>query len=170
MRLVLQTLNKMVESRVIENYAIAGAVAVIIYAEPVSTKDLDVLVPLLETPAGLATLTPIHDYLKKQGHIMSGQHFIIGGVPVDFMDAHDPLNRDALESAVEMTAWEERTRVVRPEHLIAMALVAGRHKDYAKIETLWETAKINKVYLTRLLKRHGLVKKLNTVMKRIYEI
>lgn len=159
MKLALQVLNRMVKAGIIEDYAIAGAVAAIIHAEPVSTKDLDVLVPLPQTPAGLATLAPIHEYLKKQGCSMYGQHFIIGGVPVDFLDAHDPVSREAFAGAVEVTAWGERAKVVRPEHLIAMALAVGRRKDYARIEALLDMAKIDKPFLARLLRRHGLARK-----------
>ena len=159
MRRAIQVLNKMVKAGVIEEYALAGAVAAIIHAEPVSTKDLDVLVPLPETPGGLATLAPIHEYLNRQGYSMYGQHFILGGVPVDFLDAHDPIARDALKGAVEATAWGERVKVVRAEHLIAMALSVGRHKDFARIETLLDLAKVDKSFLARLLRRHGLVKK-----------
>ena len=147
----------------------AGAVAAILHAEPVATKDLDVLVALPQTPAGLATLTPIHEYLKKQGCTMYGQHFIIGGVPVDFMDANGRIAEDALKGAVEVTACGERTMVVRPEHLIAMALDVGRHKDYARIEALLAMAKVNKPYLERLLRRCGLVKKWNAYVQGTHE-
>ena len=159
MKLAIQALNKMVRAGIIEDYAITGAVAGIIHAEPISTKDLDVLVPLPETPAGLATLAPIHEYLKKQGYSIYGQHFILGGVPVDFLDAHDPIAKDALKGAVEIAAWGERAKVVRPEHLIAMALTVGRHKDYARVEALLDMAKVDKPFLLRLLGRHGLAKK-----------
>ncbi|MBI5209386.1 MAG: hypothetical protein HY927_05365 [Elusimicrobia bacterium] len=169
MKRAIQVLNVMVKAGIIEDYAIAGAVAGIIHAEPVSTKDLDVLVPLPQTPAGLATLTSIHAYLRKEGYSMYGQHFIIGGVPVDFLDAHDPIARDALKGAIEVAAWGERTKVVRPEHLIAMALAVGRHKDCARIEALLEMAKIDKPFLRRLIRRHGLVDKWDAFLRGIRE-
>ncbi len=156
MKQVIRALNRMVNAGVIENYAIADAVAVIIHAEPFSTKDLDVLVHLPETPAGLAILTPIYKHLTEQGHRMEGQHFVIGGVPVDFMDAHGALTKEALDKAVEVTAWGEKTRVARPEHLIALALVVGRKKDHAKIEMLLNVGRVKTAYLTDLLKRHRL--------------
>ncbi|MBI4677869.1 MAG: hypothetical protein HY748_09835 [Elusimicrobia bacterium] len=159
MKRAIQVLNEMVGVGVIGEYAIAGAVAGIIYAEPVSTKDLDVLVTLPETPGGLASLAPIHEYLRKKGCSMCGQHFVLGGVPVDFLDAHDPIAKDALKQAVEVEAWGERAKVVRAEHLVIMALAVGRHKDYARIEALLEMAKIDRGLLSRLLKRHGLVRK-----------
>jgi hypothetical protein len=38
-------LNQMVADRIIENYAVGGAIAAVFYVEAFSTEDLDVFVP-----------------------------------------------------------------------------------------------------------------------------
>ena len=53
MKRAIVVLNEMVKAGVIQEYAIAGAVAAILHAEPVATKDLDVLVALPQTRPGL---------------------------------------------------------------------------------------------------------------------
>lgn len=168
MKQTIQALNKMVKDDVIDTYAIAGAVAVLIHAEPVDTADLDVLVLLPETPAGLATLRPIYDYLIAKGYTMHKQWFDIEGVLVDFMDARSPLFREALDKAVPKTAWGQSIRVVRPEHLIAMFLTAGRTKDLIKIDILLKSSKVNKANIENVIRRHRLSNKWNRLMRRFY--
>ena len=56
----LQVLNQMVADGIVEQYAIAGAVAALNYIEPSVTEDLDILISFEIQPASsLVTIGPI---------------------------------------------------------------------------------------------------------------
>ena len=48
------------------------------------------------------------------------------------------------------------TRVLRAEHLVAIALQTGRAKDRERVRLLREQASLDSDYLATLLARHGL--------------
>jgi len=51
------------------------------------------------------------------------------------------------------------TRVLRAEHLAAIALQTGRQKDRDRLRMLIDQAGMNREYLTDILVRHGLEEK-----------
>ncbi len=59
---------------------------------------------------------------------------------------------EARETRYEQTS----TRVVRPEHLIAIALQTNRAKDAERVRLLKECAAVDLAYLGAVLARHGL--------------
>jgi hypothetical protein len=48
------------------------------------------------------------------------------------------------------------TRVLRAEHLVAIALQTGREKDHERIRVLKEQAPLDSAYLAAVLARHSL--------------
>ncbi len=56
----LGVINAMRDQGVIEDYAIAGAMAVLFWAEPIPTYDLDVLVFMPESSSIIVSLEPIY--------------------------------------------------------------------------------------------------------------
>ena len=156
---ILQVLQDLKRERLIENYAIGGAMAVIFYAEPIPTKDVDVFVFLPKHPGRLIVLTPIFEYLKEKGYGTSGQFAVIGGRQVDFIPAYNPLVEDAVREAIEMEYGKMKTKVIRPEYSIAISLQTGRPKDKERILLLLEEAEINHLLLEKILKEHRLWEK-----------
>src|SRR6266481_1183112 len=118
MKTTLQVLNELEGSRVIERYAIGGAMGATFYVEPLLTFDLDVFVTLPRTAAGLVTLTPIYEALRARDYKQEGECVDVEGVPVQFLPAYNPLVEEALHEARETTYEETPTRVLRAEHLL----------------------------------------------------
>jgi hypothetical protein len=160
MQRAIRILNDMVSAGVVDTYAIAGAMGAMFYVEPVFTVDLDVLV-VLPTAGLLVSLEPIYHYLKGRGYRPEGEHVRIEGVLVQFVPVHDALTQESLDEAIDKTSGAVGTRVVGPEHLIAMALDLGRAKDYARVEQLLAQAGVGMSRLGKVLKRHGLMAKWN---------
>ena len=129
MEKTLQVLNDLVADGVLGRYAIGGAMGATFYAEPVLTFDLDIFVILPQTVAGLSTLVPA-----------GTQRFTGGGVT------------EAREVHYEQTP----TRVLRAEHLVAIALQTGRDKNRERVRLLREQANLDGDYLANLMSRHGL--------------
>jgi len=155
----LKVINRMAADGIIEGYAIGGAVAAIYYLEPFDTADLDVFVEVRATSESLMLLTPIYDYLRKLGYHPHGESVEIEGWSVQVLPVFNALTEEAVKRAQEITFGHTRTRVMRPEHLVAIMLGTGRPKDYARISLFLEQKAVNRRALTGALKRHGLIEK-----------
>lgn len=157
MEKTIQTLNELESSGLIERYAIGGAMGAMFYSEAVLTEDLDVFVALPAQPGGLISLEPIYSFLKARGAVEHEEHLVVHGIPVQILPAYDTLTEEALNQAVEKSFGKTRVRVMRAEHLIAVALKTGRAKDHARVALLMDEAEVNAELLEEILGRHGLL-------------
>lgn len=153
---VFRVLNEMRAARVVDGYAIGGATAVLFYAEPARTYDLNVFVTLPATSAGLALLSGIHEWTAARGFTALGEHVLIYGVPVQFLPAHNPLVEEAVAEARELDYEDVKVRVIGPEHLAALALEAGGARRRERAWQLFEAGQIDRHRLRTLLTRHGI--------------
>lgn len=167
MQRTLNIINMMEAEGVIGRYAIAGAVAAYNYIEPAVTNDLDILVsfdePLNSQKPALISLDPIYSYLRSKGyHQHQKEGVVIEGWPVQFLPVATPLDMEALTQAadieVEVNPGEGaiKTRVLRPEHLVANALRVGRPQDFIRIAQFLQEDAVDVSALCRLLDRHSL--------------
>jgi hypothetical protein len=155
MQKALAILNELKSAGLVERYAIGGAMAAFFYAEAVITEDLDIFV-LFKTSGGLIVLTPIYDFLKARGATEDREHLWLAGTLVQLIPAYDALTEEAVHEAIEKTVGQTPTRVMRVEHLIAIALRTGRAKDYARIALLLDEAEVDDNRLQTILTRHHL--------------
>lgn len=142
---------------VIEEYAIAGAMALVFWTEPVPTWDLDVLVFLPET-GPLLSLEPIYRWTTAHGYAVEKEHVIIEGVPTQFLPSPGKLGDEAVESAATLDYGDVKTRVVLPEYLVALYLQpeARTAKRRERAALLLEWPGLNRERLDAILERHGL--------------
>lgn len=158
MQKAIKILNQLVAEGLIEDYAIGGSVAMLFYAEPVTTKDVDIFI---ETKSNslIVSYSPIYAYLKNLGYEMIDQHVVIEGIAIDFLPAYNPLVMEALNNANTMNYSGENVDVFTPEYIIAIALQTGRPQDYQKITILLNEAEINQDKLIEILKKYSLYQK-----------
>ena len=129
----LRALNDMKADSVVSEYAVAGAMAILFWSEPIPTYDLDVLV---------------HGFRSEKEHI------IIEDLPVQFVPAHNALADEAIETAAEVTYAGTSVRVVRPEYLIALYLEgSAATAKLARAAALRESGKIDEALLRDLAQR-----------------
>ena len=158
----LDVLNEMERDGVFGRYAIGGAVAAYNYVEPAVTDDLDIFVSFREESAtGLVSLTPILADLAKRGFTkFQKEGVVVAGWPIQFLPVADALDAEALEQAeaidVKANGGRVRVRVVRPEHLVAIALRVGRAKDLIRVTQFLEEKAVNLKKLKAVLGRHKL--------------
>lgn len=169
MEKTIRILNELEEKGIIKRYAIGGGMAVLFYAEPVLTYDLDVFCFLPEEEGTLISLAPIYDYLKDKGYETEEEHINIEGIPVQFIAAYNDLIAEALSNVVEMQYKGVTTKVIRVEHLLAIMLQTFRPKDRERIWLLLEEAEINDSDLEAILKRHDLFEKWHKFKERYDE-
>ena len=158
MKQTIEVLNQLERDGVVGRYAIAGAIAATFYIEPLPTYDLDVFVLIKPTPGKLISLAPIYARLKELGFKPHREHVVIHGVPVQFIPVYNQLSEEALSEARLVKYDHTPTRVIRPEHLLAIMLQTARPKDLVRARLLAEQAEVDAAYLLKLLRRHGLIR------------
>ncbi len=158
LRDVFAELNALKSDGVVTDYAIGGATAVLFYAEPTRTYDLDVFV-LTDEPAGspLVSLAPFYDWAAAKGFAASAEHILIHGVPVQFLPAQNALAEDAVASARTLDYEGVSVRVIGPEHLAALAFQAGgarrRERGWQLLE---EPGTIDRARFDEIIETHGI--------------
>lgn len=164
MKKTIEVINELKQRGLIKDYAIGGAIAALKWTEPFFTRDLDLFI-IPEKKVGkeqLVVLSSVYDYLKEKGYdTWTGQWLIVEGIPVEFIPA-EGVAEEAVKNAVETLFEEVMTRVISPEYLIALFLIASRDKDRIKIRMLLEQATINMEHLRDILVRHRLWEKFET--------
>ena len=161
MELTLKILNEMEAAGLVKRHAIGGAMAAYFYSEAVVTEDLDAFVLLAQPVTGWLALTPVYEFLKARGASERREHLLLAGTLLQVIPAYDLLTEEAVQQAVERQVGETPTRVMRPEHLIAIALKTGRAKDHARVALLLEEADVDSELLTSILERHQLLARWN---------
>ena len=158
MEKTLQVLNSLEHDGVVRRYAIGGGMAATFYAEPVLTFDLDIfiLLPQAQATGGLLSLAPLYEDLRRRGYVEEGECVLIEGVAVQFLPAYNRLLEEALTEARETRYENTLTRVLRAEHLVAIAVQTGREKDRQRVRMLTEQVPMDSEYLSSVLARHNL--------------
>jgi hypothetical protein len=168
MKETIRVINELKKEGLIEDYAIGGAIGVLKWVEPFFTRDLDIFViPVLKTTnRKLIDFSEIYRYLKTKGYDKwVGQWLLIEGVPMELIPADTGLARESVEMAIETEYERAETRVIAPEYLIALLLVAGRQKDKIKIEMLFNQAKVDIKKLKEITAKYKLSEKLKPFIK-----
>ena len=157
----LRIINRLVEEKVILEYAIAGGVATLYYTEPVLTSDFD---GVCRFPGAgpLIDPSPMFKKLREWGFKFGKEDRVtINGVPVQFIPASPGLMDEALDKARSVSVCGVRTRILRAEYLAALMLELYRPKDRAKLDLLTtnEAVVFDKSLFLDILKRHKLTEK-----------
>lgn len=158
MQAVCDVLEQLVRNGTLEQYAIGGATAAGFHGEPLATRDVDVFVFIEPPPASLhVTLEPLYSRLCEMGFTeFEEEGLLIHGLPVQFLSASPGLEAEAVKQAL-VVEWDgHRMRVMRPEHLAAIALTVGRPKDRARVVYLAELPDFDRNTFSGILSRHGL--------------
>ena len=154
---VFRVLNRMRDEQIVAQYAVGGATAVLFYAEPTRTYDLDVFV-ILEALGNdvLAPLSHVYKWAREQGFGLQGEHLLIEGVPVQLLPAYNALVEAALSTARVHDYGGVPVRVVNPEHLVALALQAGGARRRERAWQILEAGAVDRERLRHILTTHAI--------------
>ena len=154
---VFEELNGLKEAGVIRDYALGGATAVLFYAEPTRTYDVDVFVSVTQSRGSfLVSLAPIYDWARSRGFAEEAEHIFIHGVPVQFLAPHNALAEEAVASARTLDYEGTPVRVIGPEHLAALAFQTGQARHRERGWLLMESETFDSEKLRGLLSAHGI--------------
>ena len=163
MKLALETAKEMETLGVIGKHAIIGSVAIIYYAGPISTDDLDICFLHGLRTTQIFSMRAIYEYLQSKGFQPVDFTVLIGGVKVQFIPSTGPLSDEAVSTSTEVTLFGVTTRVITPAYLLAMKLEASRPKDYVHILYLLDNSNevIDLQRAATLFSKFGLIDKWN---------
>ena len=154
---VFRELNELRAAGLVRDYAIGGATAVLFYAEPARTYDLDVFVLLPPPDRGtLVSLGPLYDWARARGFGRDAEHILVHGVPVPFLPVHNALAEAAVTTARTLEYNEQPVRVVDPEHLAALAFQAGGARRRERAWQILDSGVVDRQRLRALLREHGM--------------
>jgi len=158
LREVLVTLNNLIESGVIKDYAIGGGYAVMFYDIPLSTYDLDVLVAL----SSEEDYHRLYQHFREKSCKIEDVYIYIHGMPVQFLPNYiSPLFNTAIEEASEVEFGGIRSKFVNIEYLIVLLLTSFRLKDRIRIQSL-----LGKADGTRLL---SIIQRFDNDQRQLYK-
>ena len=96
----LRVVNGLEKDGVVSAYAVGGAMAMLFWAEPTVTFDLDVFVLLPGNVEGpIVSLEPIYRVLRARGCEVVAEHVVIHGTPVQFLVSPNALADEAIGTA-----------------------------------------------------------------------
>lgn len=155
---VCQILEQLVADGTLSNYTIGGATAAGFHGEPLATLDIDVFV-FADPPSGsaLVSLDPVYRQLGRLGFTtFENECVIVHGLPVQFLVASSELESEAVRESLSITWDNKNMRVMRPEHLAALALQTGRPKDRARVVYLLGLPQFDRALFASIVERHGM--------------
>jgi hypothetical protein len=156
MEKVFQVINELVGNRVIDTYAVGGAVAAFFYIEPFFTQDIDIFFPVSLESSSIISLGPLYEHLLNKGYRPSGEMIEIEGWQVQFLPVANKLIDEAVENADLFEVGGVNVRVMPAAYLVAIMLQTGRLKDFARVKQFFEQEVVTEDYLQKLIKRFGL--------------
>jgi hypothetical protein len=135
--------------------------------EPALTDDLDIMILFEASQAqprsGLITLGPVLSYLKDKGYSeFQKEAILIEGWAVQFIPVASGLDAEALAKAqsvdleINPAEGSVKTRVLRPEYIVATALHVDRAKDRNRVIQFLDDEAVDIDILCDVLGRHGL--------------
>lgn len=158
---VIDAIETMRAEGIIEKYAIGGAFAAVLHAEPIATIDLDVFFLFKEKQSGaILSLESLYDFARRAGHSFDHEFINIDGWLVQFIESSsNSLWSEAVQAADTVVLEGRSIPIIDREHLVASWLLAGRAKDYSKIALFASCDIIDDAKLSNIFERHGLVAK-----------
>jgi hypothetical protein len=97
--------------------------------------------------------------LREAGYEAEQEFIKIEGLPVQFLPSFSPLTDEAIDQAQTIDFDGIQTRIMRPEHLVAILIDTGRTKDFLRINMFLEQGAVDRQLLMDVLERHNLVEK-----------
>lgn len=153
----LRVVNDLATDGVIETYAVGGAMAMLFWAEPTVTFDLDIFVHFPTSTEGpIVSLEPIYRVLRARGCEVVAEHVVIHGTPVQFLVSPNALADEAITTAAPQDLDGVGFRVMRPEYLAALWLQAGGAKRRERVSLLRQAGVLDEARLAELLRRYGI--------------
>lgn len=169
---VVRTLNEAKKFKLIDDFALTGALALSALSQPRATRDIDFLVTIDKENIGrfvewlkfakLHNLTK-HHIGRRKDHIKDLIELPLGNTWADLIVTPGDIEKEAVATALSVKAFKVRLKVIKPEFLIILKLIACSEQDFIDAAQLWN-GPIDKGLVRRMAKRLFLEAKLKKMV------
>ena len=158
---VIAVLDDMRVAGIIRKWAVGGAFAATLHDEPIATIDLDIFFLFSNEQKSLVLdLSEIYDYASSHGFAFDHEFINIHGWLVQFVESSkNNLWLEALDRTTTIAIGDRSVAVITPDYLVAMWLLAGRKKDFAKMAAFFDGSLVDRTNFLKIIDRHGLTLK-----------
>lgn len=160
MKKTIEVVNQLETEGIINGYALGGATALLFYAEPALTFDIDIFIFLPNAEnSTLIDLGPLYQALRDKGYESEKEHMMIAGIPVQFIPVYNDLVREAVHKAGLKNYEGVSIKVIQFEYLLAIMVDTNRPKDRERIGQLIHSVPWNQKVLYDILDRYSLLER-----------
>jgi hypothetical protein len=175
---VVRILREAKRLKFIDDFALTGALALSALSQPRATRDIDFLVTIDKKNIGRFVewlkfvkrynLTKHHTGRRKD-HIKDLIEMPLGNTWADLIVTPGDIEKEAIATALSVRAFKTSLKVIKPEFLIILKLIAGSEQDFIDAAQLWNgpldkglvRGMSKRLFLeTKLKKMVGIAKKL----------
>ncbi len=170
MKKVIKILNEMVKDRIINDFVLGGATALLNYTNNIfQTEDIDVFIVVKQSGL-IVNLEPIYTYLKYNYDAKEyGEYLIVEGFPIQFLIPEDSLHKDAFKNAKVVNIHGEKCKIFDFEYLIALMIFLFKPKYIERLRLILKQKNYDTKKLNEILKHHNLLNKFNKIEGRFNE-
>ena len=176
---IIKVLKEAKRLKFIHDFVLTGALALSALSQPRATGDIDILISMEKEKIKLFV-----DWLKYSKEYRLTKHHVgrrkdrikdlievpIGSTWADLIVASSEVEREAVAAGISVNAFTGlKLKVVRPEHLIILKLLAGSEQDYIDSAHLWNE-QIDKKMVRKMAKGlyiEAKIKKMTALAKRL---
>jgi len=167
MESVIRTLDELVEKKIIIDYAIGGATALMYFSAPTLTEDIDVFVYLPQGRA-LVDLSPVYEHLRSfKGARVEREYVFVDGFPVQILVPYDALSEEAFRNAIRVEYGGIPVKILPLEYLIAIMIQLDRPKYRDRLRVVFEEHTLDEMKLKSILRQHLLTTKWENLRKEL---
>lgn len=176
---IVGVLKEAKRRKYIQDFALTGALALSALTQPRATKDIDFIISVKNEKIlfFVEWLKSSKEYRLTRHHIGRRKDWIkdlievpLGSTRADMIVAAHEIEREAVSTGVTASTYRTlKIKVVRPEYLIILKLLAGSDQDIIDAAHLWNE-KIDRKLVRKLsgeLYLDTKLKKLEVIAKRI---
>jgi len=160
---IIDIIDDLKEQKLIDDYCLGGATALLYYSTPHLTDDIDIFIELKKKSL-IYDLSEIYDYLKSNYNAKEkGEFIIINGFPIQFLLPGDTLTQEAFNNSEYVNVSGKKIKIFSLEYLIAIMLNLGKSKYRERLRIVKEEKKYDINILKDILNKYKLMNKWNNV-------
>lgn len=178
---IVKALREAKRRNFIRDFALTGALAMSALSHPRATRDIDILISLEK-----GKIKRFAEWLKYSKEYGLAKHHTgrlkdrikdlievpAGNTWVDIIVASSDVEEEAISTGLSVNAFTGvKLKVVRPEYLIILKLLAGSDQDYLDSAHLWNES-IDKSLVRKMAKKlflQGKLRKMTVIARRLLE-
>lgn len=176
---IVKVLREAKRREFIRDFALTGALALSALSEPRATRDIDILISLEKEK-----IKRLVEWLKYSKEYRLVKHHTgrpkdrikdlievpAGSTWIDLIVASSAVEEEAISNSLSISVFTvDKLKIVRPEYLIILKLLAGSEQDYLDSAHLWNES-IDKRLVRKMAKElflQGKLQKMTVIARRL---